>query len=146
MEARCDETSTDVPAGAAVKEEIVESAKQNEQIQVQPGYNNNNDEEDADVVVCTESQEAEIRDALSKCVFCEKTFATSDEPKLLECLHASCTSCVKNKLAENTAVDADIQRKSDHLFMTFSFLFFYSNHFWGYVRPCLCNMWFHILI
>ncbi|KAG8222694.1 hypothetical protein J437_LFUL002751, partial [Ladona fulva] len=37
-----------------------------------------------------------------KCVFCEKLLSCSDSPKLLDCLHSSCNSCIvtKQKLQE----------------------------------------------
>lgn len=57
----------------------------------------------------TESQESEIHTFLSKCIFCSKVFTAGDDPKLLECLHAACTTCVTNKLSDhNTSVDVDV--------------------------------------
>lgn len=35
-----------------------------------------------------------------KCVFCERTLTAADNPKLLECLHNTCGSCINNKLFE----------------------------------------------
>lgn len=35
-----------------------------------------------------------------KCVFCESTLNATDDPKLLECLHNACGTCVNNKLYE----------------------------------------------
>nr|XP_050847136.1 E3 ubiquitin-protein ligase TRIM33-like isoform X1 [Vespula vulgaris]XP_050847137.1 E3 ubiquitin-protein ligase TRIM33-like isoform X1 [Vespula vulgaris] len=62
----------------------------------------------------TESQETETRAFLSKCVFCGKTFTIGDDPKLLECLHAACTTCVNNKITDhNTSVDVDILLESN---------------------------------
>lgn len=63
----------------------------------------------------TESQETETRTFLSKCVFCGKTFTIGDDPKLLECLHAACTTCVNNKITDhNTSVDVDILCKYNY--------------------------------
>ncbi|XP_044735141.1 E3 ubiquitin-protein ligase TRIM33 isoform X2 [Chrysoperla carnea] len=33
----------------------------------------------------------------SKCVFCDRIPQTSDEPKLLECLHSACTACINSQ-------------------------------------------------
>lgn len=35
-----------------------------------------------------------------KCVFCERVLNGGDAPKLLECLHNACGSCINNKLFE----------------------------------------------
>ncbi|XP_044253927.1 E3 ubiquitin-protein ligase TRIM33 isoform X2 [Tribolium madens] len=35
-----------------------------------------------------------------KCVFCEQVLSGGDEPKLLECLHNACGTCIGNKLYE----------------------------------------------
>ncbi|XP_015174099.1 PREDICTED: E3 ubiquitin-protein ligase TRIM33-like [Polistes dominula] len=62
----------------------------------------------------TEFQDTETRAFLSKCIFCEKTFTIGDDPKLLECLHASCTTCVNNKIADqNTSADVDVLLESN---------------------------------
>ena len=37
-----------------------------------------------------------------KCVFCQVTLTASEDPKLLECLHGACSSCVSTKLNEQT--------------------------------------------
>lgn len=39
-----------------------------------------------------------VKTSLSKCSLCGKTLAIKDNPKLLECLHAACLSCVKSIL------------------------------------------------
>lgn len=39
-------------------------------------------------------------DFVHKCVFCERVLTASDFPKLLECLHNCCGSCINNKLYE----------------------------------------------
>lgn len=33
-----------------------------------------------------------------KCILCDRVLSASDEPKLLECLHNACSSCIRNKL------------------------------------------------
>lgn len=33
-----------------------------------------------------------------KCILCDRVLTANDEPKLLECLHNACSSCVRNKL------------------------------------------------
>lgn len=35
-----------------------------------------------------------------KCVFCDRVLSGSDDPRLLECLHNACGSCIKSKLEE----------------------------------------------
>lgn len=37
-----------------------------------------------------------------KCVFCQVILTASEDPKLLECLHAACSNCVSTKLNEQT--------------------------------------------
>lgn len=37
-----------------------------------------------------------------KCVFCEQILTFSDGPKLLECLHNSCSNCISNKLYDQS--------------------------------------------
>lgn len=41
-----------------------------------------------------------------KCVFCERVLNGSDAPKLLECLHNACGSCINNKLFEQNEGNA----------------------------------------
>lgn len=36
-----------------------------------------------------------------KCVYCDRNLSAADNPKLLECLHNACTSCINGKLFEN---------------------------------------------
>ena len=43
-----------------------------------------------------------------KCVFCEASLSLNDQPKLMECLHASCTPCVSSKLNEPNQDTADV--------------------------------------
>lgn len=45
-----------------------------------------------------------------KCIFCDTVLSSSEEPKLLECLHAACSNCVTAKLNEQPA-DADVNCK-----------------------------------
>lgn len=35
-----------------------------------------------------------------KCIFCDRILTANDNPKLLECLHNSCSSCVDSRLYE----------------------------------------------
>ncbi|KAF5308881.1 hypothetical protein FQR65_LT00581 [Abscondita terminalis] len=37
-----------------------------------------------------------------KCVFCERNLTAVDEPRLLECLHNACSSCINNKIYEHS--------------------------------------------
>lgn len=41
-----------------------------------------------------------------KCVFCERVLSGGDAPKLLECLHNTCGSCINNKLFEQNEGNA----------------------------------------
>ncbi|XP_050316343.1 E3 ubiquitin-protein ligase TRIM33 [Anthonomus grandis grandis] len=36
-----------------------------------------------------------------KCIYCDRALTAADNPKLLECLHNSCTNCINSKLFEN---------------------------------------------
>ncbi|XP_056629753.1 E3 ubiquitin-protein ligase TRIM33-like [Diorhabda sublineata] len=37
-----------------------------------------------------------------KCIFCDRVLSAVDNPKLLECLHNSCSSCIDSKLYEHS--------------------------------------------
>ncbi|XP_075234679.1 transcription intermediary factor 1-alpha-like isoform X2 [Lycorma delicatula] len=43
-----------------------------------------------------------------KCVFCSNILTGSDDPKLLECLHAACAICISARLKEQVHADAEI--------------------------------------
>ena len=43
-----------------------------------------------------------------KCIWCSQVLCHNDLPKLLECLHVACQSCITNKLSEN-------ENRSPHL-------------------------------
>lgn len=50
-----------------------------------------------------------------KCVFCDRVLSASDDPRLLECLHNACGSCVKSKLEEqNDTASANNVRGETH--------------------------------
>lgn len=42
-----------------------------------------------------------------KCIFCHVNLSASEEPKLLECLHASCGNCITTKVNEHIPGDAE---------------------------------------
>lgn len=114
MENRSNDSSGVPASPVTVKEEPPEqqpSMKQNttQQSQVQDTVCLEEECGDQRIECTTESSETEIRAFLSKCVFCNKVFSLEDDPKLLECLHAACTTCVNNKLTDhNTSVDSDV--------------------------------------
>ncbi|XP_078051959.1 E3 ubiquitin-protein ligase TRIM33 [Augochlora pura] len=115
MEPRANELLTTSPA-ATIKEEPVDQpgAKQQDMQQSQVQGVCIEEECEQRIECTTESQENETRAFLSKCVFCEKTFIAGDDPKLLECLHAACTTCVNSKLSDhNTSVDVDVLLESN---------------------------------
>lgn len=45
-----------------------------------------------------------------KCIFCQVSLTPSEEPKLLECLHAACGNCILAKVNEHRPIsgEADI--------------------------------------
>lgn len=50
-----------------------------------------------------------------KCVFCDRVLSASDDPRLLECLHNACGSCIKSKLEEqNDTASANNVRGEMH--------------------------------
>uniref|UniRef100_A0A1B6EGQ1 Uncharacterized protein n=1 Tax=Clastoptera arizonana TaxID=38151 RepID=A0A1B6EGQ1_9HEMI len=49
-----------------------------------------------------------------KCIFCDVLLSSNEEPKLLECLHASCSSCVVAKLKEQPA-ESEVQCETSTL-------------------------------
>lgn len=95
-----------------VKEEPPEqntSKQSTQQSQMQDAISVEEESNDQRIECTTESQESEIRAFLSKCIFCSKVFTLEDDPKLLECLHAACTTCVNTKLSDpNASVDVDV--------------------------------------
>ncbi|XP_067000025.2 E3 ubiquitin-protein ligase TRIM33 [Anabrus simplex] len=44
----------------------------------------------------------------SKCIFCEHVLTAGDNPKLLECLHAACSSCISSKISEESQMNGDV--------------------------------------
>ena len=109
----CGGESLTPASGVSVKEEIAETlqtvTEQNvHESQQQSSYNNEEDSEQQ-IECTTESQESDIRAFLSKCVFCNKTFASTDDLKLLECLHTICVTCVADKCNDqNTSVETEV--------------------------------------
>lgn len=41
-----------------------------------------------------------------KCIFCNTLLTASEEPKLLECLHAACGNCITAKISENISAES----------------------------------------
>ncbi|XP_033218838.1 E3 ubiquitin-protein ligase TRIM33 isoform X2 [Belonocnema kinseyi] len=109
--------------GVSVKEEIGDQlqtvSEQNvQESQQQSSYNNEEDHEQQ-IECTTESHESDIRAFLSKCVFCNKTFASTDDLKLLECLHTICITCVADKCNDqNTSVDTEVLVESSFIVCT----------------------------
>ncbi|XP_001605295.1 E3 ubiquitin-protein ligase TRIM33 [Nasonia vitripennis] len=71
-----------------------------------------NNTEEYDEAECTteHGQDFEIKNNMSKCALCGKSLVPDDNAKLLECLHAACTSCINAKLSDQhgTSVDAEV--------------------------------------
>lgn len=65
---------------------------------------------DQQIECTTEGHESDIRALLAKCVVCNKTFTSTDNLKLLECLHTICSACVNEKThnEHNTSVDTEV--------------------------------------
>lgn len=42
-----------------------------------------------------------------KCAYCNQVLTSTDEPKLLECLHSACGACVKSKINEQSQSDLE---------------------------------------
>ncbi|XP_043255808.1 E3 ubiquitin-protein ligase TRIM33-like isoform X2 [Colletes gigas] len=114
MESRTNEILT-TGSIATVKEEPQDQTGAKQDLQQSQVQGVCIEEECEQRIECTtESQENETRAFLSKCVFCGKTFAFGDDPKLLECLHAACCACVNSKLSDhNTSVDVDVLLESN---------------------------------
>lgn len=127
MEDRSNELAITMPIlstlPAMIKEEHLleqhssrQDSKQSQDVSILEEEEEAADEEEEDdecgvqnIECTTEGQESEIRVFLSKCIFCSKIFTDGDESKLLECLHAACTTCVSNKLSDhNASVDVDV--------------------------------------
>lgn len=43
-----------------------------------------------------------------KCILCHLNLSVSDEPKLLECLHAACGNCITSKVNDNLQGNPDL--------------------------------------
>ncbi|KOX76823.1 E3 ubiquitin-protein ligase TRIM33 [Melipona quadrifasciata] len=114
METRTNELLTTGPI-ATIKEEPLDQTGAKQDMQQSQVQGVCIEEECEQRIECTtEGQENETRAFLSKCVFCGKTFAFGDDPKLLECLHAACSTCVNSKLNDhNTSVDVDVLLESN---------------------------------
>lgn len=57
-----------------------------------------------------------------KCVFCDRVLSGGDVPKLLECLHNACGTCINNKLFEQNEGNA----KGGCLFWLWYFCFIFT--------------------
>lgn len=62
-----------------------------------------------------------------KCVFCLQTLLPSYEPKLMECLHAACASCINSKLQDQEQADGDVIGKLNNVTRIFANFFFNTN-------------------
>ncbi|XP_049937524.1 E3 ubiquitin-protein ligase TRIM33-like isoform X2 [Schistocerca serialis cubense] len=49
----------------------------------------------------------------TKCVFCQHVLSSGDAPKLLDCLHASCSSCLSLKFNEQEQLDVEVVENSN---------------------------------
>ena len=97
----------------SVKQEIGEQIQtesvQNFQESHQQSSIYNNEDNEQQIECTTESHENDIRAFLSKCVFCNNTFISVDDLKLLECLHTICTRCmVMKRNNQNTSMDTEV--------------------------------------
>lgn len=100
----------------SVKEEIADQlptvTEQNVPITEQQSSYTSELDNDQQIECTTESHESDIRALLAKCVFCNKTFTSTDNLKLLECLHTICSTCVAEKCNDhNTSVDTEVLGK-----------------------------------
>ncbi|XP_012287057.1 E3 ubiquitin-protein ligase TRIM33 isoform X2 [Orussus abietinus] len=108
MEERSEETSPSATPMVAVKEEPTEQIGRPDKQGQETAACNEEDGEQR-IECTTETQDADARSCLTKCVFCGKMLTSADDSKLLECLHAACSACVCNKLSEhNASVDVDV--------------------------------------
>ncbi|CAL7945161.1 unnamed protein product [Xylocopa violacea] len=114
METRVNELLTTGPI-ATIKEEPLDQTGAKQDMQQSQVQGVCMEEECEQRIECTtEGHENETRTFLSKCVFCGKMFTFGDDPKLLECLHAACSTCVSSKLNDhNTSVDVDVLLESN---------------------------------
>ncbi|XP_076767123.1 E3 ubiquitin-protein ligase TRIM33 isoform X1 [Xylocopa sonorina] len=114
METRVNELLTTGPI-PTIKEEPLDQTGAKQDMQQSQVQGVCMEEECEQRIECTtEGHENETRTFLSKCVFCGKMFTFGDDPKLLECLHAACSTCVSSKLNDhNTSVDVDVLLESN---------------------------------
>ncbi|XP_018326695.1 E3 ubiquitin-protein ligase TRIM33 [Agrilus planipennis] len=76
-------------------EEVLNSTKEDSNQDQSNNLTNSSEEENVESGTSGDS-------FVYKCVFCERILTASDEPKLLECLHNVCGSCVNNKICEQS--------------------------------------------
>ncbi|XP_066154266.1 E3 ubiquitin-protein ligase TRIM33 isoform X2 [Euwallacea fornicatus] len=94
-EALCEELpeSEPEPLAEIPESDLKEVEKDNSELD---NCNSNSNEEQH-----VESPSATVEGFAFKCIYCDRTLTPTDSPKLLECLHNACTSCINGKLFEN---------------------------------------------
>lgn len=113
-------------SSSVVKEEPMEQPPSKQQAQGPVAYamstDSNNTEEDEEAECTTEhGQDSEIKNSMSKCALCGKNLVPDDNAKLLECLHAACSSCINAKLSDQhgASVDAEVLREYISIYLAF---------------------------
>lgn len=74
-------------------EENLENQKEQIQKEVFSNANESNDEQHVESPTTRET-------FTFRCIFCDRILTANDNPKLLECLHNSCSSCIDSRLYE----------------------------------------------
>jgi hypothetical protein len=97
------------PPTSVVKQEVDETAVENSERHVARPDNEVSD--DAAPSPTTGDEPPNSPWSCVKCIFCHHTLTAGDSPKLLECLHTACTSCVSSKLTEQNQLDGEIVGK-----------------------------------
>ncbi|KAJ8966872.1 hypothetical protein NQ314_003266 [Rhamnusium bicolor] len=92
------ETDTLTQAQEMMIDQLLSDSNENLENQKDVGkdiiYSNSNEEHHVESPTTRES-------FTFKCVFCDRVLSAGDDPKLLECLHNSCSSCINSKLYEH---------------------------------------------
>lgn len=78
---------------AESNDESLENQKEQISKEVFSNSNESNDEQHVESPTTRES-------FTFKCIFCDRVLSANDNPKLLECLHNSCSSCIDSRLYE----------------------------------------------
>ncbi|KAJ8913021.1 hypothetical protein NQ315_002036, partial [Exocentrus adspersus] len=104
--------STDTELAENVNNQDTDTLTQTQEMMIDQLLSNSNDDlenqkETPKDLYTTSNEEQHVESPTTgesftfKCVFCDRVLNANDDPKLLECLHNSCSSCINSRLYEH---------------------------------------------